>query len=99
LKPVPEKTKRGVYTCFEQQQGISYVLPICKFCEANAGHNQQLRLLKVKWGTIRKDGSPLLFISFRKKLLQLVRKSVLLHNKIKNNVSLTFLISLRIIIY
>jgi len=36
-------------------------VPICEFCEANAGHNQQLRLLKVKRGTIRQGCSPLLF--------------------------------------
>ncbi len=38
------------------------VLPVCKFCEANAGHKWRLRLPEVKWGTIRQDCSPLLFL-------------------------------------
>jgi hypothetical protein len=58
---VPEKTKLVFAPALNNNRALLYVLPICKFCEANAGHNQQLRLLKVKWGTFRQGCSPLLF--------------------------------------
>jgi hypothetical protein len=57
------------------------VMPICKFCEANAGHNQQLRLLKVKWGTFRQGCSPLLFYMLSEKVTVFGKKSFLLQNR------------------
>jgi hypothetical protein len=37
LKPVPEKTKYGVRTCFEQHDGNAKCFVFCRFCKANAG--------------------------------------------------------------
>jgi hypothetical protein len=63
------------------------VLPICKFCEANAGHNHQLRLLKVKWGTFRQGCSPLLFYGHIQEIVCLKRneKHITLNEELKSN--------------